>query len=79
MKNSCPYKIADESEIGNIIVSREMIRKDVWYVKVHLIKSKINPNNLRPDVDYLFAIITCNGNTGLPISSLLNVPLIWKR
>ena len=29
MENSCPFKIADESEIGTIISSKEMVWKDV--------------------------------------------------
>ena len=63
MEDSYPFKIEDELEIGTIIASKEMVWKDVGYVKVHLIKSKINPNTIRPNIDYLFAIITYYGNT----------------
>ena len=68
MENSCPFKIAEESEVGTIISSKEMIWKDVRHVKVHLIKFKYNPNNMLPDINYLIAIITCYGSTDLPIS-----------
>ena len=49
MVNSCPFKIAEENEFGAIIQSDKMIWKNVCHVKIHLIKSKINPNNKRPD------------------------------
>ena len=78
MENVCPFNIADESEIGAIISWKEMIWKDVWHVKAHLIKSKINPNNIRPDIDYLFAFITCYVNTGLPISGLTRCSIDLK-
>ena len=68
MENWCLFKIADKSEIGIIISSKEMIWKDVWHVKIHLIESKINPNKIRPYIDYLFAVITCYGSRGLPTS-----------
>ena len=62
------FKIADKSEIGTFIASKESVWKDVHHVKVHLIKSKINRNNICLHIDYRFAIITCCGNTGLPKS-----------
>ena len=63
MENSCPYKIAQENEIGTIIQSDKKIWKHVRHVKIHLIKYKINPDNKRPDKNYLFAIVTCYGVT----------------
>ena len=62
---SCPFKIAEENEIGTIIQPDIMIWKNVCHAKIHLIKSKINPNKKRPDKNYLFAIITCYKATGL--------------
>ena len=69
MENSCPFKIAEEIEISTIIQSDKMIWRNVSHLKIHLIKSKINPNNKRPDKNYLFAIVTCHGVTGLAIPS----------
>ena len=79
MENLCPFKIADESEIGTIISSKEMVWKDVGHVNVHLIKSKIFSNNICPDIDYLFAIITCYGNTALPISDFTPCSIDFKK
>ena len=56
MENSCPFKIVDENEIGTIIQSDKMIWKNVRHIKIHLIISKINPNNKHPHKKYLFAI-----------------------
>ena len=41
-----------------------MIWKNVRHVKIHLIKTKINPNNKRLDKNDLFAIVNCYGITG---------------
>ena len=40
MEITCPFQISDESEIGTVIVSNELIWNDVGHVKVHLNKSK---------------------------------------
>ena len=78
MENSCPFTIAHESEIGTIISSQEIIWKDIRHVKVHLIKSKINPNNILPDIDCLSTIVTCHGNIGLPISDFARCSIDFK-
>ena len=68
IESSRSFKKEDESEIGTIIVSKETIWKDVRHGKVHLIKLKMNPNNIRPDIHYLFAIVPCYDSIGLLIS-----------
>ena len=70
-ENSCPFKIAEDSEIGIIIHSDKFIWKNVRHVKIHLDKSKINPNNKVPDKNYLFAIVTCYGITRLAIPGFI--------
>ena len=55
-----------------------MIWKDVRHVKVHWIKSKINPNNICPDIDYLFVVIKCYGDTNLPISGFTRCSIDLK-
>ena len=71
MENSCPLKIAEENKIGTIIQSDKMIWKNICHVKIHLNKSKINPNNKRLDKNYLFAIVTCYGATRLAIPGFI--------
>ena len=67
MENSCPLKIEEQNEIGTIIHSNKMIWINVCHVKIHLMKSRINPNKKRSEKKYLFAIVTCYGITGLAI------------
>ena len=69
---SCPFTIAEENEIGTIIQSDKIIWKNVRHVKIHLIKSKINPNNKRPGKNYLVAIVTCYGVTRLAIPGFVH-------
>ena len=72
MKNSCPFKIVEENEIGTIIQSDKMIWKNVCHVKVHLVKSKINLNNKRPDKNYLFTVFSCYGVTETAIPGFIH-------
>ena len=71
MENSCLFKIVEENEIGTIIQSDKMIWENVRRVKNHLIKSKINSNNKRPDKKYLYAIVTDYGMTRLAIPGFI--------
>ena len=45
--------------------------ENVLHVKIHFFKSKINPNNKRPDKKYLFIVVTFYGITGLTISGFI--------
>ena len=54
-----------------LALSFNLIWKNVRRVKIHLIESKINPNNKSPDTNYLFAIVTCHGVTGLALPGFI--------
>lgn len=66
LENSCPFCVGDMSDVGSIINLMEW--KDVRHIKIHVVKSRVNPMNQRPPSSSMYSKISCYGIVGQPIN-----------